>query len=147
MQLRKKILSYFLLATYLLVSSHLSFCHNTVSHFCEAFAALPSHQHEGFAENHHDSHFHIGIFHFLGHLVDSTHHEDDLADKHFHTVITTTIKKVVDLKSTSFISFDNIKLALASKGVKSLRAPPYLPGLKQALIFSNAPLRAPPALV
>ena len=106
-----------------------------------------SHQHENFQNVHHEHQFHIGIFHFLGHLLEGIHQSGNQADEHFVALLKTSVKNGADVKVSIPISFETLRSRIIESEVKSLRAPPYLNLLKQRLIFSNTPLRAPPALV
>ena len=79
MQLKNKILSYFLLAIYLLVVLHHSVTHSHAFEFVGTPVSEASHQHGDFKDVHHAHQFHLGIFHFLGHLFENINHTDDHA--------------------------------------------------------------------
>jgi len=74
---RKKILSRFLLAIYLLV-----ILHHSASLLHDAGHCSYADVHDGFEEHHHDHRFHIGVFHFLGHLLENISHYDYLESRY-----------------------------------------------------------------
>ena len=107
-----------------------------------------SHQHEDFKEVHHEHGFHVGIFHFLGHLFESVNHSNDFADEHLLVAQKTTNKKVVDPNKTVDFFTDGGNSIVVSVDAESLPSPPpYLVFLSHRLKQPNTPLRAPPALV
>lgn len=147
MQLRKKILSHFLLAIYLLVVMH-----HSVMHSHEADASknpnLGSHQHEDFKDVHHEHRFHVGIFHLLGHLFESINHSNDFADQHLLLAKKTSTKKEVDHNKTVNFFTVGKNMVVFSVDAESLSSPPsYLVFIPHRLKQPNTPLRAPPALV
>ena len=147
MQLRKKILSHFLLATYFLVVLHQSVSHNHSSEIANSKTSQTTHQHEDFKVVHHEHHFHVGIFHFLGHLFENTSHQNDLEDEHLVFFQKTVAKKVFDYNKSFhfYATLDN--LIVFSVDAESLPDPPYHVSLLQRFKQPNTPLRAPPALV
>lgn len=148
MQLKNKILSYFLLATYLLVVLHQSVSHSHASEFDGTLRPKSSHTHNHFKDVHHEHHFHVGIFHFLGHLFESISHANDNAEDHLAIIQNTSTKKVTDHKSPISKVYNINNLVLIEVGAESLPDPPYyqIPYL-QKLTRSTSPLRAPPFFV
>lgn len=86
MQLKNRVLSHFLLAIYLLVVLHHSLSHSHTVKFADTPVSGPCHKHEAFKDVHHEYQFHIGIFHFLGHLFENINHSNDFADEHLSVV-------------------------------------------------------------
>ena len=147
MHVRNKILSHFLLAIYLL-----AIVHQSVSHKHDLTTnAIPSsdssHKHEDFSEVHHEHEFHVGIFHFLGHLLEQINHADDLADEHLINVQKTFTKKVVDRNNSVDVFFDCQQEMAYEVDAESLPDPPYHLSILQKLKLPSTPLRAPPSLV
>ena len=104
-----------------------------------------SHQHEDYADKHHEHHFHIGIFHFLGHLFESISLVDGNADDHYVVTQKLLFKSKSELKKY----FNRLLILLnpLNKDVRagSLADPPfYRTSYLQKLIYSSSPLRAPP---
>lgn len=145
MELRKKILSYFLLATYLIVVLHQGV------HQCNFLDAdeLPpcAHQQDSFSEIQQDDEFHIDILHFLNHLFEDAQHADSHSDIACVSAPNSIVKK--DLNSTLKLSFprEETQWQRLITADKPLRAPPFYLALKKQFILFNTPLRAPPALV
>lgn len=107
-----------------------------------------SHQHEDFKEVHHEHGFHVGIFHFLGHLFESVNHSNDYADEHLLVAKKITNKKVVDHNKTVDFFTEGGNRVVFSVDAESLSSPPpYHLYLSHRLKQPNTPLRAPPALV
>ena len=148
MQLRKEILSLFLLSTYLLVVGHQSIFHTHDSGFDSDTTPKHSHQHEDFKDVHHEHHFHIGIFHFLGHLFETINHASDNADNHLVVLQNTSTKKITDNKNPIGKVNSIINLVFIEVDAESLPDPPnYHSPFLQKLTRSTSPLRAPPAVV
>lgn len=147
MQLKNKILSNFLLVIYLLVLLHQSVSHEHAFEFAGTPLPKPLHQHENFEDVHHEHQFHVGIFHFLGHLFENINHTDDLADDHLLVFQKSFPKKVVDhnISVNHFIYGQH--LLVFEVDAESLPDPPYFIALLQKLKRPNTPLRAPPSLV
>ena len=148
MQLRKNISSYFLLAIYLLVIAHQSISHTHTFAFDGDVTPKHSHQHEDFKGIHHKHHFHIGIFHFFGHLFESISQTSDNADEHLVFIQNTSQKKVLYNLPIVGKYYDVSYLQVIKVDAESLPDPPYyhIPYL-QNLTRSTSPLRAPPFLV
>lgn len=138
---KKEILSYFLLATYLFVVAHQSIAHNHTSDT----DSNATHQHNKYSDIHHEHHFHVGIFHFLGHLFESINHANDNADDQLVVIQNISTKKVTYYKNfiNNFYHLSN--LVVIEVDAESLPDPPYyqIPYL-QKLIRATSPLRAPP---
>ncbi len=142
------LLSYFLLATYLLVALHNSISHDHLSASCESIEFDSHHQHEGINEVHHEHHFHVGIFGILGQLFESIDHVNDNEDEHL--AIGPKIPKVksVTFESVYIPYFNLADLIALTVDAESLPDPPdFNLSLLQQLIKSDTPLRAPPLLV
>lgn len=146
MHLGKRILSYFLLVAYLSVAMHQGTCQRHLYESGDMPTCRTTHQHEDYNDIHHEHHFHVGIFHFLGHLFESMPQSTDQSHEHFVAYLKTA-KKSIDLKATLPYNVDDIIFSSEERETRSLRAPPYYLSLKNQLIFSNAPLRAPPTMV
>lgn len=145
MQLRKKILAYFLLATYLFValSSNVA-----PSHFTTVTTEnRTTHKHGDFEEVHHEHHFHVGVFHFLGHLLEKIDQSNDLSKEHIVIVPKTNDKKVFVNTNPINFYFEGNGLMLFEVDAESLPDPPPDLRLLQKFKRPNIPLRAPPALV
>lgn len=147
MQLKNKILSYFLLAIYLLVVLHQSISHAHVSEYDGTPIPKSSHKHNDYKAVHHEHQFHVGIFHFLGHLFESINHTDDLADDHLLVVQNSATKKIVDHNSSVNYFIHGQQLLVFEVDAESLPDPPYHLSLLQKLKRPNTPLRAPPSFV
>lgn len=147
MQLKNKILSYFLLAIYLLVVLHHSVTHSHAFEFVGTPVSEASHQHGDFKDVHHAHQFHLGIFHFLGHLFENINHTDDHADDHLLVVQKSSVKKVVDHNSSVNPYIHGQYLLVYEVDAESLPDPPYHLFLLQKLKQPNTPLRAPPSFV
>ena len=146
MQIKTKIKSYFLLVLYLLVVLTQLVQHTHSSDILES----ASHKHESFEDNHHAHQFHIGIFHFFGHLFGTFVHQDDLEQNSPVTAQNSqevTVKKITEVALTnSFCYFFNEKVVIAIDA-ESLTDPPYHHHYLQSLLQISTPLRAPPTLV
>ena len=146
MQIKTKIKSYFLLVLYLLVVLTQLVQHTHSSDILES----ASHKHESFEDNHHEHQFHIGIFHFFGHLFETFVHQDDLEQNSPVTAQNSqevTVKKITEVALTnSFCYFFNEKVVIAIDA-ESLTDPPYHHHYLQSLLQISTPLRAPPTLV
>ena len=145
MQLRNKILSHFLLVLYLLVVVHQS-----VSQSPELDGAPmseTSHEHEDFTDVHHENQFHVGVFHFLGHLFENIINADDFTDDHLLVVQKSSSKKVIDHNSSVNSYIYGQQVLEFEVDAESLPAPPSHLSLLQKLKLPNTPLRAPPSLV
>jgi hypothetical protein len=106
-----------------------------------------THKHEDFQEVHHDHHFHVGIFHFLGHLFENINHSNDHVDKHSIVVQKTSVKKFVANSHVFNAYFNGITFEVIVVDTESLPDPPYFLKLLQKLKLRGTSLRAPPTLV
>ena len=148
MELRKKILSHFLLASYLLVLLHQSAWHSHSLAFDKDSLPESFHKHEDFKPVHQEHYFNVGILHFLGHLFENINHSSDLADKHLVVVQKTLTKKVFDYnKAVDFYTNGNNLVVLSVDAESIPDPPPYHLFLFHRLKQLNTPLRAPPAIV
>ena len=147
MHVRNKILSHFLLAIYLLVILHQSVSHKHGLTSYEIPTSGSSHKHEDFNEVHHEDEFHVGIFHFLGHLLEQINHAEDLADEHLLSFQKKLTKKVVDRNNPVDVFFDSQQEMAYEVDAESLPDPPYHLSILQKLKLPSTPLRAPPSLV
>jgi hypothetical protein len=145
---KKKILQgYFLLTLYLLVLSHHCAFHSHTQKFDNPSESKKSHQHENFNDVHHDHQFHVGIFHFIGHLLEKISHSDDLADEHLFVVQKSSDKKNVDDNNSLTPYIQGQQLLVFEVDAESLLDPPYYLFLLQKLKLPSTPPRAPPSLV
>jgi hypothetical protein len=144
-QISQQALSHFLLAIYLLVTL-LSIGQH--SHSVEVMGSV-AHQHEDFEEVHHEHHFHVGIFHFFGHLFEQIIHQEDNDEQKIALLISaSSAKKVIQQKSivSYYYPIDNDRILVVD--AESLPdPPPYHLFLLHRLKQPNTPLRAPPVLV
>lgn len=147
-QIKRKIISYFLLTTYLLVVAHQSVSPTYTFELNGDFSSQPSHQHEEFQGKHHEHRFHIGVFHFLGHLLEKINLGSDKADDHLVAIQNYPKKKIINNKGSIHDFFSENNLVLIEVDAESLPDPPdyYLPYL-QRLKNANLLLRAPPSIV
>lgn len=146
MQLRKKILSQFLLALYLLVVLHQSTVQARTYGIFDANAIDISHKHEDFKEVHHEHNFHVGIFHFLGHLFENINESNAHTDKHLITSQKNTSEKTTDYIIPGNFYFIEINSLFFEVDAESLPAPPEYLSILQKAKRPNTPLRAPPRL-
>lgn len=146
MQLRKKILSHFLLATYLLVVVHHSASQSYSSE--TAGSSIPaSHQHEDYKTVHHEHHFHVGVFHFLGHLFKNIDYSNNLGDEYLtFSQKKSTTKNISHSQSIDFY-FSQNNLVVFSLDVESLPDPPFHLSVLRRLKQTKTPQRGPPAAV
>jgi hypothetical protein len=148
-QLKNRILGHFLLAIYLLVVLHRGVVHQHSSDFSDNLPFDLSHQHSGFGEDHHDHKFHIGIFHFLGHLFDKIDHSNDHADEHIYVANKSLDKKNIENKTKANINSIGFGLFILEVEIEVDPAPdpPRVIGLQHQYNLSTSPLRGPPSLV
>ena len=146
MQLRKKILSYFLLTIYLTIVAHKGVTH---SHESEIGASnYASHQHEDFEDIHHEHSFHVGIFHLLGHLYENINHSNDHSDNHLVLEQKSSTKKIIDYSKTNNFFLVGINTMVFDVDSESLTdPPPYYLFLLQRIKQPSTPLRGPPSFV
>ncbi len=135
----KKILSQFLLATYLLVVLH----HN-VSLLHDAGHCSYAHFHHGFEEDHHDHHFHIGVFHFLGHLLENISHYNYLETTYLSLSQETVQQQKTDNSPSTNLYFAGQNAILNFIVPQSLLNNAFLFAFLQQLQQSDNPLRGPP---
>ncbi len=127
-----------MLATYLLVVLH-----HTASVLHDAGHCTYAHAHHGFEEHHHDHQFHIGVFHFLGHLLENISHYDYLETTYLlFSQETVDHQRIGDSSNiNSYIAEQNIDVYLISCSAPNSAFAPFL--LYQSKKLNN-PLRAPP---
>lgn len=139
MQLKKKISGCLLFAIYLLAGIQ------------SIGSPLPSdqfqHQHEDFETVHHEHGFHIGIFHFLGHLLEKVSQQDDLTDDYIQPAISLPSHNEGDeLKRTGVDLITSIPFSQIQE--VNINDPPnsylFRSILKSAILATN-PLRGPPS--
>jgi len=105
------------------------------------------HHHEGFEDIHHHHHFHIGVFHFLGHLFESIGHQDDLGCDHIAPAQNIAPKKVVDTNSAINFWFNQNDAYHLTVDSLSLSDPPFYKSFSHIWYQFATPLRGPPALL
>ncbi len=147
MELRKKIFSHFLLFIYLLVVIHHCINPTHDSAIDKSTSTNNTHQHNEYQTVHHEHHFHVGIFHFIGHLFEKLNHSSDQSDEHIILVQKTATKKVVDYKKSKPLFFEANDELVFEVDAESLPDPPFHLSLLQKLKLPSTPLRAPPALI
>ncbi|MFT4971911.1 MAG: hypothetical protein ACI9XO_004328 [Paraglaciecola sp.] len=107
-----------------------------------------SHQHENFKEVHHKYHFHLGIFHILGHLFEKIVHQDFDNEQNIACFTPTSFfNKAVQNSSTVNFYFQIDKDRVFVVGAESLPDPPFYLSFLQKFKRPNTPLRAPPVFV
>ena len=143
---RRKILSHFLLATYMLVAIQSSVSHAHNSDTSESPVSIP-HQHDGFTVNHHDYHFHIGIFHFFGHILEKVNHSDNIPDEYVIVSQDTPTKIDIEKGIVDLALIDQHSLYAYNPDVESLSDPPFLLFQLQRYKHPDTPLRGPPSCV
>ena len=109
--------------------------------------AKSCHQHDGFEDIHHQNHFHVGVFHFLGHLFENIGHQDDLGCNHVAPVQNVSTKKVLDTNSDITFWFKKNDANNSVVGALSLSDPPFYRSFLQTSKRSSTPLRGPPSLL
>ena len=147
LDIKRRLFSWLLLTSYLLVVFHQSVPH---AHFLEEEIlpkAKTSHHHDDFQEVHHEHRFHVGIFHFVGHLFENLNHLDSHADEHVIISHKTSTEKTIVLNNTTyFYCYGNSFISLRVDA-ESLPDPPYYLTILQKSIPDNTPLRGPPPFV
>jgi hypothetical protein len=144
-ELRKKVNSYILLGIYLIVLLH-GVSDTTL--FTNGSKSKVSHKHDHFKDAHHDHHFHIGIFHFLGHLFESINQSDNPSDEHLVFIEKTRTKDDINSKSSTDCFYLWHHAIVNQRDVQSKSDPPiFHQFLLHRLIQPNSYLRGPPTLV
>lgn len=144
---KRRIQSIVLLAIYLLVVWH-----QNVLPPPEVKKILPesalSHHHGEFKDQHHEHQFHVGIFHFLGHLLEKIKQADNPNEEHLYAFQERTTQKAIEPRTAvnPFIEIER-QLVCEVDPYSLSDPPPYHLLFLQKLIRLNTPLRAPPALV
>lgn len=107
-----------------------------------------SHQHGDFQDQHHEHQFHVGIFHFLGHLLEKINQEDNPNEEHLYAFQERTTQKAIELRTAvhPFIEIDR-HLVCEVDAYSLSDPPPYHLLFLRKLTRLNTPLRAPPAIV
>ena len=135
------------MAIYLLVVLHHSISHSHTSEFGGDVIAESTHKHDDNNNVHHEHHFHVGVFHFLGHLFENINHSNDFVDEFLVVAQKSTTNIVAHNSNTTNIFIVGNQVAEIKVGAESLPDPPYTLSVLQKLILSSTPLRAPPSLV
>lgn len=107
--------------------------------------AKSCHDHEGFDDKHHSNHFHIGVFHFLGHLFENIGHQDDLGCDHIAPAQNIATKKVVDTNSSINFWFNQCTSNYLIVDPLSLSDPPFHGAFSLISKQPATPLRGPPS--
>lgn len=147
MNLGRKILSYLLLASYSLVVLHTSIVHAHGLSQDSIPLDIVTHDHGEFEHFHHEHNFHIGLFHFLGHLLDTVDHTDDHSDEHLCSVQNVPVKSTFETSLQNHIGRIEARDLLDQQDGFYFTSPPYHLLLLQELIFSKASMRAPPVQI
>ncbi|MBT8191431.1 MAG: hypothetical protein HKN67_14560 [Saprospiraceae bacterium] len=139
----RKVSAYLFLFLYLLSTGHHIFPH-VENALDETICIGPDHQHTGYNDHHHDHHFHIGIFHYLGHLFDHVCDSGNHESEHLLCNVNPITKiKVIDNNrdylslKTSDISLKNIEKDFRDEEHHLLR--------HHTLLSTSTSLRAPPS--
>jgi len=138
-QLKKRTFNPYLLAIYLLAvlqSISLPLPPETLHHHHKDFEAV-----------HHTHTFHIGIFHFIGHLLEKIGQHDNLKDDYLQPAIVLSGSNVGNEKDIVCFDLGAIISNLPECSVNINDPPNFLPylSLLQKVNFSSNPLRAPPS--
>lgn len=135
------------MATYLLVVLHQGVLHMHELGVTSFMQKKPHHVHKDYQDVHHEHDFHIGVFHYLGHLFDNVQHSDDFGDEHYLSTNNVGDGELKLVKQQDTFFFAVLEEPVFEVDQSSLPSPPdylsLLPQFKQI----NTPLRAPPALV
>ena len=139
-------LGYFLLMVYLIVVWVQSV--NPLHNFeLSSRSASDSHQHVQNGDTHHDHLFHIGIFHFLGHLSDIIKQTDQQADDHVIMGAEYANSTVMEHASVDHAHILLNITPVSPVDSESLTDPPEELSVLNSSLRINTPLRAPPAQV
>lgn len=105
------------------------------------------HHHKDFEAVHHEHAFHIGIFHFLGHLLEKISQQGDLTDDYLQPAILLPSYNADDDEDAPFFGSFAIPVNQENTDVNINDPPDFLPYLllSQKANFSDHPLRAPPS--
>jgi len=105
------------------------------------------HEHQGFTNIHHDNHFHIGVFHFLGHLFEIIGHQDDLGCNHLAPTQNIPSKKAFDTNNDINFWFNQNGSSHLIATIFSSSEPPFTPSFSQTSKRTTTLLRGPPSLL
>ncbi len=148
LDIKRRLLSWLLLTVYVLVVLHQNVPISLTSEEQILPKSATTHHHEEFQEVHHEHRFHVGIFHFVGHLFEKLNHADDHADEHIAIAQKTSTEKVINLnKTVYFYCYGNSFVPLSVDTASLPRPPPYNSDFLQISIPDNTPLRGPPSFV
>ncbi len=134
-----------LLGVYLLVAVNCSFSHEHLALFDEACEA--THNHDEFESIHHEHHFHVGIFHFLGHLFEELRHveNDNFGDDHLISTPINPIQNSFAQNQNTTYLYTWREIIIAERKIKPLPEPPdFANHFLDDFINTDTPLRAPP---
>ena len=136
-----------MLTVYLLVIVHFNDSSNFSNSLDKSAVSSFEHEHEDFSDLHHKHRFHVGIFHYLGHLLESINQSTDLNDEHLVIFQFTGTKKTVDSSSSLNPNYHYQHLFMSVVDAESIVDPPYYLPLLQKLKLPSSPLRAPPSTI
>jgi len=142
----KKIWSSFLLVIYLLVIAHSSAFAGHA--FIKSKAFNLDHSHENHESVHHEHSFHIGIFHFIKHLIESINESNDYAGDHLiHSQNVIPKKTTVITPSFWIVTFNNYSGNYNQDRMKRIVPLPDTIVLRKEGVKKETPPRGPPAEV
>ncbi len=136
-----------LLMIYMFVVIHQVFAQSHLNDITVQSKEHFHHHHGGFTDVHHEHQFHIGIFHFLGHLLEKVSHID--ADVDAHQIMSFEVLSIdrgdfvisfVPSRSIFIVETNHLE---AHEGID----PPDDRIRISERFFSATPLRAPPSAV
>ena len=143
-----KLLGYLLLAIFLPLVFHVGNVEDLGQLMNDHSKSQPLHQHEDFDEVHHDHHFHIGVLHLLGHLVEFICQADNVVDEHFIGVNNSTTHKTTLYSQDVDHPVHKLDWPICKVDSESLPDPPrYLQSTSPQFLYRSTPSRAPPAHV
>ncbi len=107
--------------------------------------SVVSHHHGNLQDQHHEHQFHVGIFHFLGHLLEKINQTDNPSEEHLYVFQERTTKKAIESRNPDTPFINREKELVCEVDADSLSdPPPYHLFFLRKLTRLNTPLRAPP---
>ena len=135
-----------MLVIYLLVIAHSSAFAGHAFNRDKAFDL--DHSHENYKTVHHEHGFHIGIFHFIKHLIESINDSNDYAGDHLIHSQTVVPKKPTVINTPFWITTcNNYNFDYNQDLMKRVIPSPDIFVLEKQGIKKDTPPRGPPAIV
>lgn len=105
------------------------------------------HHHTTFVHVHHENHFHVGLFHFLDHLMESIQNLDQETEDHIIQACNSIFPKTEKKPRICSSCILSNTLSFHSVGAASLPDPPWhKQEFQQALFKHDSTYRGPPSL-